>query len=247
MVFVALDLGWVNDHMTQAQLPEGATLHIFDANGTILVRYPSPEMWVGRPMPDTQLVKDIRSQHEGVSAATSTDGNRNLYAFTPLSTGKESGVYVTIAIPEAVALADADRLLSRNLIAMGAVAVLALAAAWVVGDLSIVRRVNALLGVTRPPDGWRPECAHRPAFMALGKWINSRAVLTTWPRRSNSASASVRRTSRVLRRHNARAQALARIAHRLNAQLDLKSVLSAGVRGDRQRAGCAGREHSPVR
>ena len=45
VVFAALDLDWVSrsDYALQMQLPKGATWTKIDGNGTILVRYPSPE------------------------------------------------------------------------------------------------------------------------------------------------------------------------------------------------------------
>lgn len=56
---------------------------------------------------------------------------------------------MSVGITRAVAFAHADRMLARNLIALGTVAALALAAAWIGGRLFIVRRVQALVEATR--------------------------------------------------------------------------------------------------
>ena len=54
-------------------------------------------------------------------------------------------VWVSVAIPRSVALADGEQLLARNLAWAGAAFVLALVAAVVVGDLVIIRRMNQVV------------------------------------------------------------------------------------------------------
>ena len=77
------------------------------------------------------------------------DGVPRLYAFMPLHGATKPDAYLAIGIPTQVAFAEVNRILTRNLIWLGLVAVLALAAAWVGGDLFILRSVNALLNATR--------------------------------------------------------------------------------------------------
>jgi signal transduction histidine kinase len=73
-----------------------------------------------------------------------------LFAFAPFGHGApREDAYVSVGIPRAVAFAHADRMLARNLIALGIVTALALAAAWIGGQLFIVRRVRALVEATR--------------------------------------------------------------------------------------------------
>jgi signal transduction histidine kinase len=151
VVFASLDLTWLNQLAAEAQLPEGSTFTVIDRNGTILVRYPDPGIWVGQSVPEAPIVETILIQRgEGTAEAYGVDGIPRLFAFTPLS-GVPGGedVYVSIGIPAAIAFADANRVLARHLAGLGLVTVLALAAAWFGGDLFILRWINMLVSATK--------------------------------------------------------------------------------------------------
>ncbi|HET7874975.1 MAG TPA: response regulator, partial [Methylomirabilota bacterium] len=151
VVFSALDLAWVSDLAVQAELPRGSVLTLIDRHGTILVRYPEQAKWIGQPMPESSILRTILAQRgHGAAEAPGADGVPRLFAFAPL--GGEGGgadAYVSVGIPSSVAFADADRLLARNVVALGLVAALALVAAWIGGRLFVVQPVRALVDATR--------------------------------------------------------------------------------------------------
>lgn len=151
VVFAALDLAWLNQLAAHALLPAGSVLTLIDRHGTILVRFPGDATWVGQPMPEGHIVEAIRARRgDGMAEGRGADGVSRLFSFAPLGRTRVGGdAYVSIGIPTTVAFAEADRRLARNLTALGLVAVLALAAAWVGSDLFIVRRVRALVRATR--------------------------------------------------------------------------------------------------
>jgi PAS domain S-box-containing protein len=151
IVFATLDLAWINQFMAKGPLPEGAVLFMLDRGGTILAHNPDPERWVGRSLPEAPIVKVILTrQGEGTAEATGVDGIPRLYAFIPLQHAPGSGeVYVSIGIPPAIVFADVHRMLVRNLVGLGLVTLLALVATWAVGNLCILRQVQALVGATR--------------------------------------------------------------------------------------------------
>ena len=151
VVVAALDLAWLNALASQAGLPTGSMLTVIDRHGTILSRYPDQAKWVGKPMPESLVLKAIAAQQgPGTTEASSEDGVSCLFSFAPLGGAAQSASpYVSIGIPTAVAFAGANRILARNLVALGLVAGLALAAAWVGGNLFIVRQIQALVGATK--------------------------------------------------------------------------------------------------
>jgi putative nucleotidyltransferase with HDIG domain len=149
VVCAGLDLGWLNQLAAEAQLPSGSTLTVVDRNGTILIRYPNPEQWVGQSVPEASLVQSILAQGEGTVEVPGVDGVPRLYAFTSLRGVLEGSAYVSVGIPSELAFAEANRVLARNLAALTLVAALALVAAWVGGDLFLLRRVNALVSATK--------------------------------------------------------------------------------------------------
>jgi signal transduction histidine kinase len=152
VVFSALDLAWLGQVAAQAELPPGSQVTVIDRNGTVLARYPDAARWLGKGMPEAPVARTILAQQgPGTLEAPGEDGIPRLFSFAPLGRGVSirGDAYVSVGIPRAVAFAPADRRLARNLVALGVVAALALAAAWVGGRVFIVRRVQALVESTR--------------------------------------------------------------------------------------------------
>lgn len=150
VVFAALDLSWLNHLKADTELPDGGTLLVVDRAGTVLAHYPEGERWIGRTLPDAPLVHAVLQRHgEGTTETLGLDGVKRLYAFAPLGEGAQDRVYVVIGIPVAVALADANRLLRWNLILLGVVACLVLAATGMFGEWFIVKPAQALVEATK--------------------------------------------------------------------------------------------------
>ncbi len=151
VVFAALDLAWLTQYAAQAELPQGAELSVIDRNGTVLVRYPDAGAWIGKSVPDAPIVKAILArQGAGMVEAVDVDGLPRLFAFARFGDSPAGGTaYVSVGIPTAVAFADVDRTLIRNLTVLAIVAVLALAAARAGAEMFILRPVNALVAATR--------------------------------------------------------------------------------------------------
>jgi signal transduction histidine kinase len=151
VVFAALDLAWLNKLASQAGLPEGTMLTVTDRNGAILSRYPDDGKWVGQLMPEPPVLNAIRTQKgNGTIDAPGTDGIPRLFSFAPFGGAVQSAdAYVSVGIPATVAFAGVNQILVRNLAMLGIVAALALAAAWVGGNLFIVRQIQALVEATK--------------------------------------------------------------------------------------------------
>lgn len=149
VVFASLDLAWLNQFIAKAELPQAATLKVIDHNGTILVRHPDPEEWVGKPT-SGDILKTVLSRHEGVGESVGVDGTPSLFAFAPLGGTKDFALlHIVVGIPKSVAFAESNRILKENLSGLGIVAILALFAAWYGGNLFVLGPVNALMNATR--------------------------------------------------------------------------------------------------
>jgi signal transduction histidine kinase len=151
VVFAALDLAWLSELASHAGLPSGTMLSVIDRNGTILSRYPDEGKWVGKLMPEPLLLNAILTQKgNGTTDAPGTDGIPRLFSFAPFGGAAQgANAYVSVGIPAAVAFAGVNQILARNIAMLGLVAVLALAAAWVGGNLFIVRQIQALVRATK--------------------------------------------------------------------------------------------------
>jgi len=139
VVFAALDLAWLTQLTGEARLPDGASLSILDSQGTILARFPDPEKWAGKPVPDAPLFQILQLRDQATRELIGIDGVRRLYAFTTLSGKPQTGqIYVVVGIPKEIAFAEVDRRLQRNLAWLGVACLLALATSWFIGNRYVV-------------------------------------------------------------------------------------------------------------
>ena len=149
VVFAALDLDWISrfDSALPAQLPPGATWSEIDRTGRILVRYPSPEKWIGRPFPEKSLVEAVFSQNHGVVEAVSPEGVPGYHAFVAMHSQLVSDDVVTIlsSIPRQVLFAEADDRLTGNLTRLGIAACFAFMLGWIGSYLLVLRPVRTLV------------------------------------------------------------------------------------------------------
>ena len=126
VVFLALDLNWLNQMAAKAELPDGSTMTVIDRNANILVRYSIPESdrnWVGESLKsDARIVKFLKAGGEMAGVSAGLDGVKRLYTSTPLSrTGGIADAHVIVGIPVQVAYAFANHTLAQNLIVLGIV------------------------------------------------------------------------------------------------------------------------------
>ena len=55
MLFLSLDLSWLQQELAQAELPEDARLVVVDAAGTVVVRHPDQDGQVDKNIAQTPL------------------------------------------------------------------------------------------------------------------------------------------------------------------------------------------------
>ena len=144
VVFAGVNLSWLDQVAAQATLPPGGVLIVVDSSGTILARHPDPDKWVGKNMPDAPLVKAMMAQQSGAAEIQDVDGATRLFTFTYLN-GVAPGLRIAIGVPPESISVEADRLLTRNLVGLGLIALLAFAAAWLGGEWFIRRPAQTLV------------------------------------------------------------------------------------------------------
>jgi signal transduction histidine kinase len=151
VVFAALDLAGSSELASQAGLPPGSMLTVIDRHGTILSRYPDEEKWIGQLMPEPLVLNAILSQQgNGTIDAPGTDGIHAFFrSLRSVALRKAQNAYVSVGIPAAVAFAGINQILARNIATLGLVARLALAAAWLGGNLFHRAPDPGLVGATR--------------------------------------------------------------------------------------------------
>ena len=181
IVIVVQSLSWLTAALSNLEFPPGSTLVVTDGNGTVLARVPGAEGSIGKTLPEQQVLAKLSSQKEGgVFEADDAQGIRRLWAHAPLIAGLD--IHASVGVPRSVALADINRRLIRNLVGLGLVTVLALAAAWFGGKFFILRQVDALVVATRRLASGEP--ARGRVCSAVGASSSCLpAASTPWPRR----------------------------------------------------------------
>ena len=124
----SLDLHWLGSLLAKSDFPPSTAMVLTDSTGKVLFRYPEPLQYIGKMLPDV-LIKAMTTGDEGVAEGVGLPGDARLFAFARLSPPWQE-MCVTIGLPRAWAVGKVNRDLRRNLIWLGLVAILAMAAAW---------------------------------------------------------------------------------------------------------------------
>ncbi len=148
VVIGALDLRAWDEAGVQweAPLPPGATVTEIDGNGTVILRYPDSEKWLGTQAPKAAQVREAIRQNAPVFEATGADGRLRLYGVTKIDTDSQAGAfYLLVGIPRSVALDLANRLLRRSLVSIALIVLLISGVAWLSASHLVVRPIDALI------------------------------------------------------------------------------------------------------
>jgi len=144
VVFAALDLSKLDRFVANIKLPPGSLLLTADSEGKIISRKPNPEEWFGKPVwPEMRAA--MASDPGKPVLLTGPDGIERLHRFARVGNNGLSDYTITIGIPaDAITeVARHDQML--DLLALAATLMLALLAAWFVGDVLVLRRVKRLV------------------------------------------------------------------------------------------------------
>jgi len=147
VLFARLDVSRLNGLLVHvASLPDGASLVVVDRRGTILACFPTTGCQ-GQPAPESSLLLSAETYRgRGTAEIIGSDGIKRICAFTPV--GRKRGAvdaYVSVSIPTAISLADANQQLVRNCLALAVVGLIAVAAAWFGGHAFILGKANSEL------------------------------------------------------------------------------------------------------
>jgi signal transduction histidine kinase/HAMP domain-containing protein len=157
--------------------------------------------------------------------APDVNGISRLYAFTSWNGGP--GMYVWIGIPVSVLYAESNRILVLSLIGLGIVAGLAIAAAWVFGDLLILRRVRALIhGTERLKAG---DLASRVQVVGRGELSILASSFNEMGDRLQTAHNQLAAQVKELTRHERELSLLREIDLKILAEAPIADILSHGV------------------
>jgi signal transduction histidine kinase len=146
VVVIGVDLSWLGGLLAKSELPPGTALVLSDSSEKVLFRYPEPQKYIGRMLPEA-VIRSLSSGDEGVAEGVGLPGDSRLFAFVRLSPPWQE-MLLFIGLPRDLALIEVNRELWKNLTWLLAVGLLAMAAAWYGGGWFIIRPVWKLRSVT---------------------------------------------------------------------------------------------------
>jgi signal transduction histidine kinase/ActR/RegA family two-component response regulator len=145
VVFAAMDLEGLDTFINDINLPPGSVLATADARGSIISRRPDPERFFGTKLSPATL-EAMNTAGQRAVTIRGEDGIERLHTFARVGAPALTDYTVTIGIPteNIISAARHDQIMS--LLGLAATTLLALLAAWLVGDVLIVQRVRKLMG-----------------------------------------------------------------------------------------------------
>lgn len=148
VLITLLDLNWFAEPFGDERFRSEMVFALWDSRGRLMYRYPEPEKWVGKLLADTPLARAVLSAGDAGSAEVpGVDGVVRLHAFAAARKGGELALRISVGVSTAELYREADRQLRRSLAVLAAVSLVALAAAWLLSELVVRRRISALVDV----------------------------------------------------------------------------------------------------
>lgn len=147
VVFVSLDLAWLNEIFAAASVQSDAILLMVDGNGTVLSRYPEPEKYVGKTFPEAPIVKRILAEKQaGTYKEVAIDNIERLFAVKSLAMlDKDRYIFLAVGIPATSAFKEAEEILSRNILLLILTAIFSIFIAWFIGGNLIAKPIRRLM------------------------------------------------------------------------------------------------------
>jgi len=155
VLLVALDTGWLENHLESAKVDHApalshAALVIADHDGNVIARVPGSAGWAGRPLPDW-LRPLVDRPRQGVETITDPSGHSIIAAYVP-DASPVAGLTVVDALVLPDLTAGIDHATFQDLLLIGGAAFVAVVLTWVAGRRFIYQPTEALLRAARK---WR--------------------------------------------------------------------------------------------
>jgi signal transduction histidine kinase len=151
VAFTALDLNQMNRSLFEqlAELPSGSRLTLVDEDQVLLRYEVDTGRWSIAQAFDPKM-RQMVDQVSGVLVAPDETGLPRIYAYAQLKSAfQPRRISVVLEIPRSVALAASRRIFVRNLALLAVSAIMAVLSIWWAADVFILRRVGAMVGVSR--------------------------------------------------------------------------------------------------
>jgi HAMP domain-containing protein len=143
------NLSWLSNKLGEARLPKDSKLMVVDSRGTILARYPDPQQWMGKHIPQTAMLQRMLTENRGVADAQGMDRKPVIVAFTPFTKTSAGRLFLWVSIPREAVTGDVRRAFILNLSIILVIFLLIITAIWTGSEWLFLRPIEALADATR--------------------------------------------------------------------------------------------------
>ncbi|MBZ0097177.1 MAG: GAF domain-containing protein [Sulfuricella sp.] len=110
VLYLSLDLAWLQRELAKAGLPEESRLVVVDGKGMVVARHPDHDNWTGKSAAQAPLFQTIAARgSEGTTEGVGLEGIPRLFAFTPLLDTVSGPMYLWLSTPIVAVTAPAQR------------------------------------------------------------------------------------------------------------------------------------------
>ncbi|HUM02009.1 MAG TPA: cache domain-containing protein, partial [Thermoanaerobaculia bacterium] len=145
----SIDLAWLSGALRKIPAPPGSRVLLLDRAGVVLASHPAEGSGAGSPFPFASRLDEIAGSTQAVRGTADASAPPLLWQATRLVRDGGTLAYVALSVPEEALFGAADRALTRQLLALGLVAAVALAGVWFFARALIVSRLEALAAASR--------------------------------------------------------------------------------------------------
>jgi|GEM_PF-2659834 len=143
-----IDVAWLNNTLSQLQLPDSYVVNIIDRSGTLITRWPFPEKFVGTKPLDSVLIQHMLNgtirNSTTTEALKGVDGVERLYTYSFIGEPANPDLMITVGVSTDAAFSQINQTLARNLIALTATALLGILVALVVSNNIVIKPLAQL-------------------------------------------------------------------------------------------------------
>lgn len=146
VLFLSLDLSWLQQELAHAELPEEARLVLVDSSGMVLVYHPDDDGRANRNIAQTPLFQAITAHgRQGTVEEVGLNGKPRVIAFTPLLNTVTGPVTLWLGVPKEIVTAAAQRELATSLSIAATLLMLVIAMIFLGGETLLVRPLRRLI------------------------------------------------------------------------------------------------------
>ena len=138
-------------------LPDDATLTVIDRSGTVVLRHPDNERWMGRRFQDAELIQAALSGKVITREMAGLDGVERFYGFESLALGGQQALYVSVGLPLEQSLAQIDSRLRRLWFLFAVIGIGAFLTTWVFATRFVAAPIRKLELATQQLAGGMPD------------------------------------------------------------------------------------------